>query len=64
MSGEANAGWRSPRAKFTEKQVAAIKRRHRAGEKGRDLANELGVHEGTISRIVNRIYYTTKVRPR
>lgn len=49
----AAAGDKSGRSKLTEAQVAEIKRRSEAGELGKSLAAEFGVHYITIGRILN-----------
>lgn len=51
-------GSRHWRAKLTEQDAAAIRRRRAAGEKGRDLAREFGVSPTTISEIVHHKLWT------
>ena len=43
-----------PRAKLTDAQVAEVRRRRAAGERGKDLAREYGVSDATISLAVRR----------
>lgn len=49
--GEAKRGEKSPLAKLTDRQVAAIKRRLAEGARTKDLARQFGVAEQTISGI-------------
>jgi len=48
---EAQTGSKNHRAKIDERQVAELKRRLAAGEKGRTLAREFNVHESIVSEI-------------
>ena len=50
--GSCNGG-----AKFTDEQVADVRRRLAAGEQGKDIAADLGVTGSTISRINRRQRY-------
>ena len=43
------------RRKLTDAEVLAIRARHLAGEKQRDLALEFGVARSTLSGIIGRI---------
>lgn len=50
-------GQSAPRAKFTNEQVAEIRKKHIDGAKDAELAQEYGVHRTTISRLVSGTHY-------
>lgn len=43
----------SPTAKLNDEIAVDVRRRKAAGESGKSIALDLGVHESTISRICN-----------
>lgn len=49
--GRSTRGAKNTHVVLTEEQVQAIRQRRRAGESGRSLAEEFGVHEATICDI-------------
>jgi HNH endonuclease len=53
-AGRANFGWlpgKHPLAKLTEEQVREIRQRYADGETSRELGNEYGVHQDTITNL-------------
>ena len=49
--GRSTRGRKNTQVVLTEEQVHDIRRRRKAGESGRELADEFGVHEATICDI-------------
>lgn len=51
-------GERGPGSKLSNAEVIAIRREYRSGETQRRLADRYGIHQGTVSQIVNRKTWT------